>query len=348
MSKKLGPNEARLRAAREAQAGAVFTNASNGSAPTTALVIPDPRLQPVPPGWFESFAPVAEGLSWEELDEAEGQLLAFASYIESFGGDVVEFEKALRIVERRRGMLLGDPQQGKKLPPCAAEVSEGSRQRYRTIARAWNVIWKHLLNATRRRDVTQAEVIRVARRATVRAELETAGALEAKKLAGTYDVIVIDPPWPVVKIERDVRENQTGFDYPTMTVDELAALDVPCADDCHVWVWATQKYLPSAFQLLDAWGLKYVCTFVWHKPGGFQPFGLPQYNCEFALYARKGVPAFVDTKAFDTAFNAPRGAHSEKPEEFYDVVRRVTAGRRLDMFNRRRIEGFDGWGKEAA
>jgi N6-adenosine-specific RNA methylase IME4 len=199
------------------------------------------------------------------------------------------------------------------------------------------------------RDGSKAsDAIRSVKRETVKASLEDVSAREAKAAAGVYDVIVLDPPWPMEKIERDERPNQVAFDYPTMSEAELAAMEVPCADDCHVWVWTTQKFLPMALRLLDAWGLKYVCTFVWHKPGGPQPFDLPQYNCEFALYARKGAPKFLDTKKLFTCFEAPRGKHSAKPEEFYDVVRRVTAGRRLDMFNRRAIAGFDGWGKEAA
>lgn len=194
---------------------------------------------------------------------------------------------------------------------------------------------------------TVADVKREAKRAAVVESLEDVSARHAKELAGEYDVIVIDPPWPMEKIEREVRPNQVEFDYPTMGEDELAAMKMPAATDCHMWLWTTHRFLPMALRLLDAWGFKYVCTFVWHKPGGFQPIGLPQYNCEFAIYARRGSPQFIDTKAFPVCFDSPRGKHSEKPESFYDVVRRVTAGRRVDIFNRRKIDGFDVWGKEA-
>ena len=196
-------------------------------------------------------------------------------------------------------------------------------------------------------EMTIERAVREIRRKAAIDNLNSLDTIEVKKLDGVYDVIVIDPPWEMKKIERDVAPNQVEFDYPTMSIDEIKGMELPCANNCHVWLWTTQKYLPEAFEVLKSWGLKYVCTFVWHKPGGFQPFGLPQYNCEFALYARRGTPEFIAFDDFKLCFDAPRGHHSEKPEPFYELVRRVTAGRRLDMFSRRAINGFETWGKEA-
>lgn len=177
--------------------------------------------------------------------------------------------------------------------------------------------------------------------------LESVETKEAKAVEGVYDVIVIDPPWPMSRIETDANPHAVEMDYPTMTLDEIKGLKIPAADDCHVFLWATQKYLPNAFDVFKAWGVKYVCCFVWHKNHGHKPFGLPKYNCEFVLYGHIGSPAFVHEDQFWACFEAPIAEHSEKPEKFYDMIRHVTAGRRLDMFNRRHIDGFETWGKEA-
>lgn len=165
---------------------------------------------------------------------------------------------------------------------------------------------------------------------------------------GKYSCIVIDPPWEMKKIERDVRPNQVEFDYPTMDEVELSEFDVSAmaADDCHLFCWTTHKHLPMALRLLDKWGFRYVCTLVWHKPGGFQPIGLPQYNCEFVLYARLGTPEFLDTKAFSCCFEAPRREHSRKPDEFYSLIARVTDQPRIDVFSRESRQGFDQFGNE--
>ena len=185
------------------------------------------------------------------------------------------------------------------------------------------------------------------KKAIVQEQIQVLKEKEVQPSTGFYDVIVIDPPWHMEKIEREVAPNQVGFDYPTMTIDEIKDMDLPAEENCHVFMWITQKHHRHGFEIFDAWGVNFICEFVWHKNGGFQPFGLPQFNHEYVMYGRIGTPTFIDFKNFFTCFNANRTGHSAKPEEFYDTIRRVTAGKRIDMFNRRKIEGYDTWGNQA-
>lgn len=197
-----------------------------------------------------------------------------------------------------------------------------------------------------------AKQIREQKSAARREQNSSVAATKMQPTSGTYSTIVIDPPWNVQKIERDNRPNQTNeLDYPTMSLDELVAFGEivnGCASEhAHLFMWTTQKWLPPAIDLLKAWDWKYVLAMVWHKNGGPQPFGLPQYNCEFCLYARKGSPEFADVKAFNTCFNAPRREHSRKPNEFYALIKRVTHDGRIDIFSREKRDGFAQYGNEA-
>ena len=47
--------------------------------------------------------------------------------------------------------------------------------------------------------------------------------LEIKSI---YRTIVIDPPWPMEKIKRDVRPNQVEMDYKTMSIEEIKEFPV--------------------------------------------------------------------------------------------------------------------------
>lgn len=168
-------------------------------------------------------------------------------------------------------------------------------------------------------------------------------------LGKRYATLVIDPPWPMKKMPRRVRPNQTDFPYPVMTIEQIKNYEFITkrfGDNCHVYLWATQKYLPVASELLKAWGIRYPFTMVWHKNGGFQPVGLPQYNCEFILFGRIGNLKFITTKAFPCCFFGKRREHSRKPEEFYEIVRRVSPPPRIDIFTREKHKGFDPAGNE--
>jgi N6-adenosine-specific RNA methylase IME4 len=133
-----------------------------------------------------------------------------------------------------------------------------------------------------------------------------------------------------------------------MTEAELEAFDVKgmAEDDCHLFCWATHKHLLLALSLVKNWGFKYTFLMTWHKPGGFQPQGLAQFNSEFIIYARRGDPSFRETTAFNTCFQGERREHSRKPDEFYNMIRRVTADGRIDVFSREKRDGFDQYGNE--
>lgn len=246
-----------------------------------------------------------------------------------------------KTVQRDAASELADAvERGKVTVSAAADIATQPKERQREIVAKGKT---EILNA--------AKAIREEKAEVRRKELLETAMRKAEMPSGKYGVIVIDPPWPMQKIERDVRPNQVAFEYPTMTEAELfdfgQIIRDLAADDCHLFMWTTQKFLPLSLRLTEAYGFRYVLLMTWHKPGGFQPIGLPQYNCEFAVYARRGAPLFIDTKAFACCSQWPRREHSRKPDEFYELVERVTTGRRIDVFSREARVGFSQYGNEA-
>lgn len=180
--------------------------------------------------------------------------------------------------------------------------------------------------------------------------------MEARRLAalstplptGKYRCLVIDPPWPVEKIEREVRPNQgAALDYPTMSLEDIQALPIrDLADEggCHLYLWTTQKFLPAALLMVQAWDFEYQCVMPWVKPSGMTPYSW-MYNVEFVVFARRGGLALLQN-GLKLSIEAPSEGHSVKPGAFYEKVRKASPEPRLDMFARREREGFAVWGDE--
>jgi len=163
-----------------------------------------------------------------------------------------------------------------------------------------------------------------------------------------YRTIVADPPWEVRKIMRKVRPNQeVGLDYPTMTLANIQALPVSLLADQHsvCFLWTTQAYLRSAFEVLAAWGFKYQRTLTWDKGNGMCLFGF-HHRTEFCLFGYRGrLEIYPRRKAIPTVFAAKSNRHSAKPDCFFDMIE-VFGKPGLELFARRPRPGWDVWGNE--
>lgn len=178
-----------------------------------------------------------------------------------------------------------------------------------------------------------------------------------------YATIVADPPWnqkggPLKGGHGEGfvgTEGTRDLPYPTMTVEEIAALDVPslAADNAALYLWTTNAYLEHAYDVARSWGFKPSTLCVWAKEpmgGGLggDAFGI---STEFFLYARKGSPD-VKFRVRGTWFNWKRPyingkpSHSRKPKEFYRLVELQHAGPYLEMFARNKQSGWHVWGNE--
>ena len=168
---------------------------------------------------------------------------------------------------------------------------------------------------------------------------------------GQFSTIVADPPWPVKMIGRSRQRpaRSLGLPYETMSIDEIKAM--PVADiaeiGAHLWLWTTNGFLRDAFDVMEAWGFKYLTTVTWVKPNGVGAWF--QSRTQHVLFGYREKCVFPLGRYKPTYFTATplRGQHSRKPDEFYDLVREVSPGPRIDLFNRRHIDGFEGWGDES-
>lgn len=168
--------------------------------------------------------------------------------------------------------------------------------------------------------------------------------------SGKYRTIVADPPWDYGN--KSGRHAGARDEYmkqgKTMNLEGAAAFDVqrwvPEEGPCHLYLWVTDAYAGDVYQVIRAWGFEPKAWLIWVKDriGMGNYFRHQHEPCVFAVKGR------LRLKRLDasTVFNAPVGAHSEKPDAFYSLVESCSPGPYLDVFARRHRAGWDVFGDE--
>lgn len=163
-----------------------------------------------------------------------------------------------------------------------------------------------------------------------------------------YATIVADPPWPISwRGSRAIGKKPLA--YPTLTIAEIVALPVKdIADDAsNLYLWTTNQFLHEALGVARAWGFQYRMLWTWCKNNGIG--GHPRNATEHILIASRGETPTLGRheKATLNWLMVPRGKHSEKPDQFMEMIERFSPAPRIELFARRQRLGWDTWGDEA-
>lgn len=257
-----------------------------------------------------------EAHSIDEVKDVRDKAEALRLYMRQ-AGESLEMQNAVAEIklraERRAGEILAEMERGKPgpaprdkrqpdayLPPenprqadasfqariSEEGISEPTARRWQTIAAVPEERFEaHIAKAkAMKNELTTASMLRLAQ------SLRQSERQDIPPPVGFYRCLIIDPPWPIKKILREVHPNQIELDYPTMTLEEIAELPIAALADpagCHIYLWVTHKFLPAGLRLFERWDVRYQCLLTWVKNVGFTPFSW-MYSTEHVLFGRVG------------------------------------------------------------
>lgn len=178
-----------------------------------------------------------------------------------------------------------------------------------------------------------------------------------------YKSLVIDPPWKLADQLPGKGRGATKH-YNCLSIEQMKSLELPkIADDAIMFMWRLASMQAEALELLKFYGFTLKSEIVWVKEKKNKPpitspndlaFGMGHYTRaahEVCLIGIRGkaLSKIIKNHSIRSVFFAPRRKHSEKPEEFYDLVEKITGGvgPYVDIFARKKHRpGWDFIGDE--
>lgn len=184
-----------------------------------------------------------------------------------------------------------------------------------------------------------------------------------------YHLVLADPPWTYndrgtrLSPSYEGKQRKSFKHYDTMSLEDICALgewvQSIVADDAILLLWSTQPIKEThPWPVIKAWGFKYSTAIPWIKArwdtrmrrfmyyiGG----GKTVRSCseELLVCLRGKAASLVTDRGIPGAIISPRTAHSEKPQEQYELAERmVLGGPFIELFARKIRPGWDAWGNE--
>ena len=322
-----------------------MTTVTDSLAPTQAEQYAISRIE-------QATAMLAEVESAPEVKDIRDKAEAIRLYLRQQAGSLRSQNHAAALklrAERKLGEMLAETVQPHRfhretsVTLDSLAINKTASHRWQTIARLPAAEFEAYVGQadTTEKELTSAELYRIAKR-----EIVAAKTSEGKPIPeGCYSVIEADPPWAL-----DCNEAYSGIShYDVADLDDIKALGdkvlARAADDCTLWLWVINPMLPEGVDVMAAWGFAYKSCLTWVKTNGFGTGHYLRGATEHVLLGVRGAPELL-RRDQRTYFEAKRGRHSEKPDEFYSIVESLTSGPRLRLFARGEREGWDSWGDQ--
>ncbi|SIO36755.1 N6-adenosine-specific RNA methylase IME4 [Rhodovulum sp. ES.010] len=176
----------------------------------------------------------------------------------------------------------------------------------------------------------------------------------ALRPTGGFNLIMADPPWSFDNWSAAGEAKNAKAHYACTPLGWIEALPVSvlAAENCLLWLWATNPMLREAFAVLDAWAFEYKAAGHWSKRNpatGKLAFGtgyIFRNAGEPYLVGVRGAPR--TTRSVRSVIEGAARAHSRKPDEAYAAAEALMPGaRRIELFSRTDRPGWAVWGDEA-
>ena len=172
---------------------------------------------------------------------------------------------------------------------------------------------------------------------------------KAYKEQKKYQIIYADPPWQY-DFSKD-NADKIEKHYPTMTVKDICALQIPSDDNAVLYLWATAPKLLEALEVMKSWGFIYKTHCIWDKCWIGMGYWFRGQH-ELLLVGVKGIisPPTQELR-ISSVLRTKRGEHSDKPDYIKSMIEKwYPTYSKLEIFTRNHTPllktNWDVWGNE--